>query len=119
MNHFKTLGLHEPLLKAIEDMGFEVPTEIQEKVIPELLAHETDIVALAQTGTGKTAAFGFPMIQKINANSKITQGLILSPTRELCLQITNELKLYSKYSKGFHIVAIYGGASITEKERKL
>ncbi|UGU16340.1 DEAD/DEAH box helicase [Sinomicrobium kalidii] len=117
MNKFEKLGLNEQLLMAIEDMGFETPSEVQEKAIPVLLANDTDMVSLAQTGTGKTAAFGFPLIQKINANDKTTQGLILSPTRELCLQITNELKNYAKYVKGLRVVAIYGGASITEQAR--
>lgn len=115
MNTFEQLGLNEQLLNAVKDMGFETPSEVQEKAIPVLLAKDTDMVALAQTGTGKTAAFGFPLIQKINADSRTTQGLILSPTRELCLQITNELKNYSKYVKGLNVVAIYGGASISEQ----
>ncbi|MEX0313060.1 MAG: DEAD/DEAH box helicase, partial [Allomuricauda sp.] len=119
MTKFETLGLDKPLLDAISDLGFETPSEVQEKSIPILLEQETDLVALAQTGTGKTAAFGFPMIQKIHAESRTTQGLILSPTRELCLQITNELKLYSKYIKGLNTVAIYGGASITEQARQI
>ncbi|WP_420602099.1 DEAD/DEAH box helicase [Flagellimonas sp.] len=119
MTKFETLGLDKPLLDAIADLGFETPSEVQEKSIPILLQQETDLVALAQTGTGKTAAFGFPMIQKIHAESRTTQGLILSPTRELCLQITNELKLYSKYVKGLNTVAIYGGASITEQARQI
>ncbi|HER40745.1 MAG TPA: DEAD/DEAH box helicase, partial [Salinimicrobium catena] len=89
------------------------------KAIPILLEQETDMVALAQTGTGKTAAFGFPLIQKININSKKTQGLILSPTRELCLQITNELKNYSKHHRGLNTVAIYGGASITDQASQI
>ncbi len=119
MTKFETLGLEQPLLDAISDLGFESPSEVQEKSIPILLEQDTDLVALAQTGTGKTAAFGFPMIQKIHAESRTTQGLILSPTRELCLQITNELKLYSKYVKGLSTVAIYGGASITEQARQI
>lgn len=119
MNTFTELGLNEDLLRAINDMGFETPSEIQQKAIPLLLEDNKDIVALAQTGTGKTAAFGFPLLQKINAGSKTTQGLILSPTRELCLQITNEIKLYSKYINGLHAVAIYGGASITEQAREV
>lgn len=119
MTKFEALGLDKPLLDAISDLGFETPSEVQEKSIPILLQEETDLVALAQTGTGKTAAFGFPMIQKIHAESRTTQGLILSPTRELCLQITNELKLYSKYVKGLNTVAIYGGASITEQARQI
>src|SRR5690606_39607613 len=98
MNKFEQLVLNEQLLKATHDMGFESPSEVQENAIPVLLSQETDIVALAQTGTGKTAAFGFPMIQKIDITSKTTQGLILSPTRELCLQIANELKQYAKYT---------------------
>ncbi|KPM33735.1 DEAD/DEAH box helicase [Croceitalea dokdonensis DOKDO 023] len=119
MSKFESLGLNESLLAAINDLGFENPSEVQEKAIPILLEGETDLVALAQTGTGKTAAFGFPLIQKIELNSRTTQGLILSPTRELCLQITNEMKLYSKYEKGMNIVAIYGGASITDQARQI
>ena len=119
MNKFEQLGLSESLLKAILDLGFENPTEVQEKAIPLLLEKNTDLVALAQTGTGKTAAFGFPLIQKIDANNRNTQALILSPTRELCLQITNEIKNYSKYEKGINVVAVYGGASITEQARDI
>lgn len=119
MTKFEALGLEKSLLNAVSDMGFESPSEVQEKAIPILLESDTDLVALAQTGTGKTAAFGFPLIQKIDSNSRTTQGLILSPTRELCLQITNELQLYSKYEKNISVVAIYGGASITEQARQI
>ena len=119
MNKFEQLGLSESLQRAIIDLGFENPTEVQEKAIPLLLEQDTDLVALAQTGTGKTAAFGFPVIQKIDANNRNTQALILSPTRELCLQITNEIKNYSKYEKGINVVAVYGGASITEQARDI
>ncbi len=119
MTKFEALGLQQSLLDAVTDMGFETPSEVQEKAIPLLLEGEIDLVALAQTGTGKTAAFGFPLIQKIEAESRTTQGLILSPTRELCLQITNELKAYSKYEKSINVVAIYGGASITEQARQI
>ncbi|MUP47107.1 DEAD/DEAH box helicase [Gramella sp. BOM4] len=119
MNAFQELGLDADLLQAINDMGFETPSEVQEKSIPILLEQETDLVSLAQTGTGKTAAFGFPLIQKIDAGSKKTQALILSPTRELCLQITNELKLYSKYKRSLNVVAVYGGASITEQAKSI
>lgn len=119
MNKFEQLGLNESLLLAIKDLGFENPSEVQEKAIPVLLEQNTDLVALAQTGTGKTAAFGFPLIQKIDAENRNTQALILSPTRELCLQITNEIKLYSKYIKGLHTIAVYGGASITEQAREV
>ncbi|GAA3568056.1 DEAD/DEAH box helicase [Snuella lapsa] len=117
MNTFQDLGLNEDLLMAITDLGFEKPSEVQNKAIPILLEKEGDLVALAQTGTGKTASFGFPMLQKINVDSRTTQGLILSPTRELCLQIANEMKQYGKYCKGLNVVAIYGGSSITEQAR--
>lgn len=118
MTKFEELGLQDTLLRAIQDMGFETPSEVQEKAIPLLLSEDVDVVALAQTGTGKTAAFGFPLIQKIDAKSRTTQGLILSPTRELCLQITNELKNYSKY-EDINVVAIYGGASITDQAKQV
>ncbi len=119
MNKFEELGLGEAIIKAVDAMGFTEPSDIQAKAIPILLEEDTDIVALAQTGTGKTAAFGFPLIEKIDVNSRTTQGLILSPTRELCLQIANELKNYSKFIKGLHTVAIYGGASIQEQARDI
>ena len=119
MNTFQDLGLNDDLLQAITDLGFTKPSEVQDKAIPLLLDNEGDLVALAQTGTGKTAAFGFPMLQKIDVNSRTTQGLILSPTRELCLQITNEMKLYGKYCKGLNVVAIYGGSSITDQAREV
>ena len=119
MNTFQELGLNNDLLQAITDLGFTKPSEVQIKAIPILLESDTDLVALAQTGTGKTAAFGFPMLQKIDIDSRTTQGLILSPTRELCLQITNEMKLYGKYLKGLNVVAIYGGSSITDQARDI
>ena len=119
MNLFEQLGLDEPILRAITDMGFETPSEIQQKAIPTLLEDDTDMVALAQTGTGKTAAFGFPLLQLIDTESKLTQGLILSPTRELCLQIASELKNYAKYLPKVNVVAVYGGASIEEQARSL
>ena len=119
MSTFQDLGLNEDLLRAITDLGFEKPSEVQAKAIPLLLEEDKDLVALAQTGTGKTAAFGFPMLQKIDIDSRTTQGLILSPTRELCLQITNELKLYGKYCKGLNVTAIYGGASISDQARSV
>ena len=100
-------------------MGFETPSEIQQKAIPTLLEDDTDMVALAQTGTGKTAAFGFPLLQLIDTDRKLTQGLILSPTRELCLQIASELKNYAKYLPKVNVVAVYGGASIEEQARSL
>ena len=119
MNLFEQLGLNEPILKAIKDMGFETPSEIQQKAIPTLLANGADMVALAQTGTGKTAAFGFPLLQLIDTDSRVTQGLILSPTRELCLQIASELRNYAKYLPKVNVVAVYGGASIEEQARSL
>lgn len=119
MNNFENLGLSPQLLEAIVDMGFQSPTTIQEKAIPLLLAKQTDLIGLAQTGTGKTAAFGFPLLQHVEAKYHNTQGLILAPTRELCLQITHELQAYSKYIKKLSIVAIYGGTSLREQERQI
>ena len=119
MTSFKSLGLSEQIIKAVIKLGFKTPSEVQKKVIPKLLKKNTDLVALAQTGTGKTAAFGFPMLQLIEHSNKITQGLILSPTRELCLQITNEMNLYSYGIKNINIVAIYGGANINEQVNKI
>jgi ATP-dependent RNA helicase DeaD len=116
---FKELGLNEDLLKAVEAMGFETPSEIQQKAIPQLLESDRDLVGLAQTGTGKTAAFGLPMIQKVDPTYRAIQGLVLCPTRELCLQITNELKEYAKYSKGVNVVAVYGGAAISDQIRAI
>jgi ATP-dependent RNA helicase DeaD len=115
MQSFKSLGLSAPLLQAIEQLGFTDPTEIQQKAIPALLEQETDMVALAQTGTGKTAAFGFPLLQKIQPQERKVQGLIIAPTRELCLQITQELKKYASELNRVSVVAVYGGASIREQ----
>lgn len=112
MNKFEALGINENVVKAITELGFENPTPVQVKAIPLILSNEQDIVALAQTGTGKTAAFGLPLTQLINFDSKDVQALILCPTRELCMQITKDLQSYTKYTKGARIVAIYGGASI-------
>lgn len=91
MSTFEELGVNEPLRKAISELGFEMPMPVQEKVIPHLLSGDNDVVALAQTGTGKTAAFGLPVIQRIDVNNHTPQALILSPTRELCLQIAGDL----------------------------
>lgn len=112
--NFNELGLDEDLLRAVSDLGFEEPTEIQQKAIPTLLAQNNDLVGLAQTGTGKTAAFGLPLLHKVDANVKKVQGLILSPTRELCVQIADDLTKFSKYKKVKN-VAIYGGASIEQQ----
>lgn len=119
MKNFKELGLNPELIQAVTEMGFEQASEIQEKTIPVLIEDDTDLIGLAQTGTGKTAAFGLPLLQKLNPDSRATQGLILSPTRELCLQITNELQNYAKHLNHVNIVAIYGGASISEQEKKI
>ena len=109
---FQELGLNSDLLKAVTDLGFETPTPIQQQTIKLLTNQNTDLVALAQTGTGKTAAFGLPMLSTIDCNNKTVQALILAPTRELCVQITNDIKNYGKYLKGFGVTAIYGGARI-------
>ena len=119
MPSFESLGLNAPLWEAVRDLGYENPTPIQEEVIPMLLESETDLVALAQTGTGKTAAFGLPLLQKTEVNQRTTQGVILSPTRELCLQITRELKNYAKNLPGIGITAVYGGASIRDQARDI
>ena len=119
MNAFEALGLNEEVVKAITEMGFETPTPIQEKAIPVLLSGTTDFVGLAQTGTGKTAAFGLPLIQLINPAERYPQALIVCPTRELCLQITSDLQVFKKFSKGVHTEAVYGGASITMQIRNL
>lgn len=116
---FKELGLNEALMKAIVDLGFENPTPIQQQTIPLLTAKETDVVALAQTGTGKTAAFGLPILNTINADNRDPQALILAPTRELCVQISNDIKKYAKYIKGLNVATVYGGASIVNQIRDI
>ena len=116
---FSDIGLDKNIQKAIADLGFEEPTPIQSESIPFLLAEENDLIALAQTGTGKTAAFGLPIIQQIETDSKQTQAIILCPTRELCLQITKDMETYSKYTKGLKITAVYGGANIQTQIRAL
>ena len=119
MTAFEALGLNEQLLQAITDLGFDTPTPIQEQAIPVLLSGTTDFVGLAQTGTGKTAAFGFPLLHLINKAERHPQALVVCPTRELCLQITNDLATYSKHSKVIFTEAVYGGASITMQIRNL
>ena len=116
---FEELGVSGDILRAIQEMGYVSPMPVQEKVIPYLLGHNNDVVALAQTGTGKTAAYGLPVLQKIDTNKTDVQAVILAPTRELCLQITDDLKDYSKYIKGLHVLAVYGGASIEPQIRAL
>jgi ATP-dependent RNA helicase DeaD len=119
MNKFEALGLNDAIVKAVTELGFEAPTPIQEKVIPELLKGNTDLVALAQTGTGKTAAFGLPLTSLVDFTSRDTQAVIICPTRELCMQITRDLQSYTKYIKDANIVAIYGGASIDTQTREI
>ncbi|MCD6112817.1 MAG: DEAD/DEAH box helicase [Bacteroidales bacterium] len=116
---FNAMGLSPNLMKGIEDLGFKNPTPIQEKVIPVFFGTENDIIGLAQTGTGKTAAFGLPIIETIDIQNKRVQALVLSPTRELCIQITKDLQNYSKHINGLEIVAVYGGASIDLQIRAL
>jgi ATP-dependent RNA helicase DeaD len=119
MNAFEALGLNEQLVQSITDLGFETPTPIQEQAIPVLLSGTTDFVGLAQTGTGKTAAFGLPLLHLINKAERHPQALIVCPTRELCLQITNDLATYTTHTKGLFTEAVYGGASITMQIRNL
>ena len=119
MKTFEELGVNEVIRRAIEEMGFVQPMPVQEEVIPYLLGNRNDVIALAQTGTGKTAAFGIPVLQRIDTNSKETQALVLSPTRELCLQIADDMRDFAKYMDGIHIEAVYGGASIEQQIRAL
>ncbi len=119
MNTFIETGLQDEILKAIQDLGYEKPTPIQAKTISHLLQTENDLMALAQTGTGKTAAFGLPTLQKVAPANKATQVLILAPTRELALQITADMQKFAKYIKGINIVPVYGGASIENQIKDL
>jgi len=119
MNAFEALGLNEELVQAVTALGFETPTPIQEQAIPVLLSGTTDFVGLAQTGTGKTAAFGLPLLNLISREDRHPQALIVCPTRELCLQITNDLTTFTKFTKGVFTEAVYGGASITMQIRNL
>jgi len=119
MMTFENSGLRDDLLRAIKEMGFNEPTEIQGLTIPQLAKSDEDLIALAQTGTGKTAAFGLPLLNHINANSKETQGLILCPTRELCLQVAKDIESYAKYYNKFRVTAVYGGASAENQIKDL
>lgn len=111
--------MSEEIRRAIAEMGYEAPMPVQEEVIPYLLGVGNDVIALAQTGTGKTAAYGLPVLQKVNPDDRTTQAVILSPTRELCLQIADDLKEYSRYIDGLHVLAVYGGSSIESQIRTL
>ena len=119
MSAFADTGLNEKLVKAVTELGFETPTPIQAKTIPHLLTDNRDLIALAQTGTGKTAAFGLPALHLTDPEDKNTQTLVLCPTRELCLQIVKDSSTYSKYMKGLSVVAVYGGSSIEAQIREL
>ncbi len=119
IKQFHELGLNQNIIKAITELGFQNPTSVQERVIPTLIEESKDIVCLAQTGTGKTAAFGLPILQSLDTKQNYTQALILSPTRELCRQITQDIKNYGKYYDNLNIVAVYGGASIEAQIKAL
>ena len=119
MKTFEELGVSEEIRRAITELGFESPMPVQEEVIPYLLGNKNDVVALAQTGTGKTAAYGIPVLQKIDPEDRTTQALILSPTRELCLQISDDLNDFGKYIGGLHVVPVYGGTSIQNQIHSL
>jgi len=108
MINFEEMGFTPGILKAIQELGFDNPMPVQEKVIPLMLGGEVDIIALAQTGTGKTAAFGLPLVQATDTEINNTQALILCPTRELCMQITGDLTDYAKFTGKFKILAVYG-----------
>lgn len=119
MKTFEELGVQPAILQAIEEMGYQQPMPVQEEVIPLLLGEETDLIALAQTGTGKTAAFGLPMLQRIDVKKIYPQALVMAPTRELCLQIAGDLADYAKYIPNLHITPVYGGANIEVQIRAL
>ena len=119
MKSFEELGVCESIRKAIDELGFVNPMPVQEAVIPYLLGNENDVIALAQTGTGKTAAFGIPLLERIDTSRREPQALVLSPTRELCLQITDDLRDFAKYMDGIHVEAVYGGAAIEPQMRAL
>ena len=112
MKTFEELGVSPEIRRAIEEMGYVQPMPVQEEVIPYLLGENNDVVALAQTGTGKTAAYGLPLLQKTDVGRRVPQSLILCPTRELCLQIAGDLNDYSKYIDGLRVLPVYGGSSI-------
>jgi len=119
LSDFKTLGLNAQLLAGIEKLGFTTPTDIQEKSIPLLLQGTRDFVGLAQTGTGKTAAFGLPLLQLLDKSQKFPQALVVCPTRELCMQIVKDIESFGKVGIGVKVLAVYGGASITMQIRDL
>lgn len=119
MNNFSQLGLSDSILKALSELGFETPSKIQAEAIPHLISQDIDFIGLAQTGTGKTAAFGLPLLDKLNPNLQFTQALILAPTRELGQQIGTQLKAFSRYIKGLKVETVYGGAPIMGQIRSI
>lgn len=119
MSTFKELGLNKNIIKALTDLGYENPTEIQSQAIPQVLASTEDLKAFAQTGTGKTAAFSLPILEQVDTKSSHTQAIILSPTRELAIQIAKNIEEFSTYINGFKVTAVYGGSNIEEQIRKL
>ena len=119
MNSFSDLGLSKSVLKVLPELGFKSPTPIQKQSIPELLGNKQDFIGLAQTGTGKTAAFGLPILDWINPNQLQTQALVLAPTRELGQQIASQLTIFSKYLPNITIQSVYGGASIVAQMKEI
>ena len=116
---FSELPLKPELLNAVEELGFSQPTPVQEKSIPLLIKEDRDLIGLAQTGTGKTAAFGLPMIHRIDVKKNFVQGLVIAPTRELCVQISNDFKAFSTFINGLSVATIYGGASMDKQSREI
>ena len=119
MNTFADIGINKDILKGLTSLGFKEPTPVQAQIIPLMLERQVDLVGLAQTGTGKTAAFGLPLIQMTNTKNRQTQGLILCPTRELCVQVSGDLEAFSRHVEGLRILAVYGGASIEQQMKAL
>jgi Superfamily II DNA and RNA helicases len=119
MTDFKEMGLSEALLQGIAALGFEKPTPIQQQVIPAALQSNTDLIALAQTGTGKTAAFGLPLLQLVRPQERHVQAVVLCPTRELCVQVASDMAHYARYADQCSIVAVYGGASMETQIRQI
>ncbi|HUN04035.1 MAG TPA: DEAD/DEAH box helicase, partial [Niabella sp.] len=119
MTTFESLGIEEALLQSLEQIGFKTPTPIQEQAIPVLLKGTKDFIGLAQTGTGKTAAFGLPLLQLIDKTTRHPQALVICPTRELCLQITNDIEKFKQKKSEVRVTAVYGGTSISQQIKDL
>lgn len=119
MSTFKEIGLKAPIIKALTDLGYEKPTVIQEKAIPQIISSDTDLKAFAQTGTGKTAAFSLPILELLEEDNNNVQAIILSPTRELAVQIGNNIKDFCKYLKNVKVTTVYGGSSMEDQIRSL